>query len=465
MNLWPSLLLILIQIIKCPLVEINSSSFDVSKSVFLNLKSSNQNKQSAMTDPVLKGMESIKPFCFVCDKEFDQQTDLEVHFQTNHARSIKEEDVKINISKSDPLKIEPLDFEQNCSFNNTNPINKIKTEVKVLQNGLNNSSEKIDVTILPNVSKKYLIEFKDQVKAQGNAKQKVIAYKCNICDKTFTSEKTLSWHKSKVHGVANNDKYPCNKCEKIFNTYVGRKFHVASFHEGERVRCNQCNKCFTRVQLLNNHLFYEHKIYNHKCDSCDKAFISNHALDKHRLSSHGIKIECENCGKKFNLQKWLYEHISRSCVASKKSTSDITKHNHECDQCGSSFASKNSFKNHKIKVHGEKSKCAICQKSIERGFMKRHIFQAHGGSEKHKCDLCEATFEKLFDVAQHNKTVHKKDFKYQCDQCNKSFHTYYGKKFHVKSVHEGQRFKCDICGHMYTMMSSLNSHKRKVHKN
>ena len=53
MNLWPSLLLILIQIIKCPLVEINSSSFDVSKSVFLYLKLSNQNKQSAMTDPVV----------------------------------------------------------------------------------------------------------------------------------------------------------------------------------------------------------------------------------------------------------------------------------------------------------------------------------------------------------------------------------------------------------------------------
>ena len=52
MNLWLSLLQILIQIIKCPFVEIISGSFDASKSVFLYLKLSNQNKQSAMTDPV-----------------------------------------------------------------------------------------------------------------------------------------------------------------------------------------------------------------------------------------------------------------------------------------------------------------------------------------------------------------------------------------------------------------------------
>ena len=48
-----TLLLFLIQIIKCPFVKINLSSFDVSESVSLHLKFSNQNKQSDMTDPVI----------------------------------------------------------------------------------------------------------------------------------------------------------------------------------------------------------------------------------------------------------------------------------------------------------------------------------------------------------------------------------------------------------------------------
>ena len=115
---------------------------------------------------------------------------------------------------------------------------------------------------------------------------------CDICDKVFKSMKHLKHHKSTVHTETT---FTCNECPTKFSTTRNLRRHVKAYHEKEFISCSVCkdNICSTKIKRhkiscakknatvfvdVDNKKEKKDKIY--PCGKCDKLFSFKHALVK-----------------------------------------------------------------------------------------------------------------------------------------------------------------------------------------
>ena len=63
--------------------------------------------------------------------------------------------------------------------------------------------------------------------------------------------------------------------------------HVASVHEGRKLKCNLCDHSFTEKGSLNRHIKASHEgMKPFKCNICDTSFAQKGNLNNHFLSVH-----------------------------------------------------------------------------------------------------------------------------------------------------------------------------------
>jgi uncharacterized Zn-finger protein len=76
-------------------------------------------------------------------------------------------------------------------------------------------------------------------------------YPCTFegCTRILTRKETLDYH---MLAHYNEQKYPCNKCNKTFNTNKALKQHEQT-HESRKFLCNTCNIAFKRKEHLQKH--------------------------------------------------------------------------------------------------------------------------------------------------------------------------------------------------------------------
>ena len=88
---------------------------------------------------------------------------------------------------------------------------------------------------------------------------------------------------------------------------------------------------------------------NFSCDRCDKTFRQKKILVQHALvhikNPDSLKLfECKNCGKCFNVQSNLKQHIKLKHLQEKRFF---------CDQCGKGFCIYyKCYLQYHLKVHG-----------------------------------------------------------------------------------------------------------------
>lgn len=87
-----------------------------------------------------------------------------------------------------------------------------------------------------------------------------------------------------------------------------------------KVKCDICDKFFHSAIRLKKHKKIVHpepdkpKI---RCEKCDKEFVHAHYLRRHNNSVHvevdetEYQHECDQCGKKFKIRKYLNNHLQR----------------------------------------------------------------------------------------------------------------------------------------------------------
>ena len=102
-----------------------------------------------------------------------------------------------------------------------------------------------------------------------------------------------------------------------------------------------------------------------------------------------------------------------------------------------------------------------------KGLTHYDFLTFHKG-EKYKCDLCGKLFSHLTNLKKHLKMIHEgPENPLQCKRCNKIFSRNNVLKKHILEVHEGKRtkdHKCDICGHIFSESSGLKLHIKSVHE-
>ena len=156
-------------------------------------------------------------------------------------------------------------------------------------------------------------------------------YKCNQCDKAYTTSQNLKFHVQHVHEKL-KPQYKCPKCDKAYKHYRYLKYHVQYVHEGlkPKHKCSECDKYFRQVDSLKYHVQYVHKnlknCKNSISSKSEKIQNGNDFIDTISAPYHEDMKEdppnisaqnevmydytCSRCGSKFESLSQYYDHIS-----------------------------------------------------------------------------------------------------------------------------------------------------------
>ena len=244
-------------------------------------------------------------------------------------------------------------------------------------------------------------------------------YKCNKCEKTFTSTKLIRSHVFTKH---KERKFRCEHCDKLFAFNHALNHHIKMDHKNGSLK-PKCDIC--EMTLKNSESLLVHKNNNHientKCQVCDKAFKNPQILQAHFNHCHRErKFNCMNCEKRFPYLSFLKIH-SKTC---KKDKAKI-----KCDKCDKLFSFKSLLKSHK-------KNCDGIQRQRHRLKNVDYSFTEDGDTDKrYKCNKCEKTFRSTRLIRSHIFTKHK-ERKFRCELCDKLFAFNYALNQHIKNDHK-----------------------------
>ena len=189
-------------------------------------------------------------------------------------------------------------------------------------------------------------------------------YKCELCDFETTSKKDFCKHK-KVH--ESNLKH-CLFCTYTTQDSSNLKKHILNVHSDSKFSCNLCDKKFSRESSLSNHKEKSHSS-KLKCDYCEKEYVCKKNLDKHILKDHTKnKIEssngsfmllhqteriiqkryhfCQQCDYKSRWKRDVARHVERKHRQPNGPKKDL---NRTCVKCNTTFSRYSNFKAHFLK--------------------------------------------------------------------------------------------------------------------
>ena len=230
----------------------------------------------------------------------------------------------------------------------------------------------------------------------------------------------------------------------------------------------------------------------YKCELCPYRYDSQVRYKDHYNNTHlGLRLyDCENCGKKFGTKEGLRRHHKNThdedvklfhcdiCDYKTKKPRDLSVHNdsvhlkkknYQCSDCEKAFTSRQSLKDHRIKIHSIEIKwheCDLCQKSFRSKLSLRiHEQQVHG-ERKHKCNLCEYKSTTSTNLKLHHDRVHLMTKNFSCEICEKYFYQKYQLQKHMSLIHAGNVSKdleCKVCDFKTTTSRQLKIHHDRVH--
>lgn len=107
-------------------------------------------------------------------------------------------------------------------------------------------------------------------------------YQCTLCGRTYVAANKLNEH-MKWHN--NVRPYKCNQCSKTFLLLENLKRHEPK-HNQVRPVCNICNKSFSMDRTYRQHMQLHEGIGKYKCRHCDDSFSSSVSRQNHEYNLH-----------------------------------------------------------------------------------------------------------------------------------------------------------------------------------
>lgn len=288
--------------------------------------------------PFIYGNNKFK--CFVCSQPFLETPLLKMHMNENHTFAPLKR--LVNNKRETVLKVDVSTIICKLCSESLESLHGLKVHLRDVHQKV------IDPELNDNI-----IPFKLDESV----------FKCVMCSEVFLKVRLLVIHMS-VH--FNN--YSCDICGSGFMTLRLLKKHL-EVHENGNFPCDRCDKVFNTTHKLSLHVRGVHlKQYPRRCPMCPERFNSNyrrtiHLQDVHNQSTRVHK--CETCGRGFNLKYHLICH-TRSV--------HLQERNQQCDICLQRFCNKETLKRHMVIHTGEKNyKCEVCGMA----FLRRKNLRDH----------------------------------------------------------------------------------------
>ena len=149
-----------------------------------------------------------------------------------------------------------------------------------------------------------------------------------------------------------------------------------------------------------------------------------------------------------------------------------------CKQCEKVFVKKNYLYYHKLRVHGEKQTCDICNKQLaSKNKLKVHVQNVHE-APKFKCLCCSKTFSVRRNLKAHENLcgrMTRQRGHIPCSVCSKKYATEYSLRQHQHQMHTvpiamgvyGKPVKelipCIVCQKGYKSKAYLKIHMKTIH--
>ena len=181
-------------------------------------------------------------------------------------------------------------------------------------------------------------------------------------------------------------------------------------------QCEKCNKEFARKDNLNRHKksckgpTVELVRTSFPCQKCGKVFGRKDNCERHEVICGGQELKfdklsfpCHKCDKVFGRKDHLKRHED-SCSGPKQDSWN-------CSKCRQSFSRKDNMLRHTERCSGPKQKhsnltCPKCDKRfVLKATLDRHVAEKCNPPE-YKCQLCDATFNKMAKLFKHRTDVH-----------------------------------------------------------
>jgi len=267
--------------------------------------------------------------------------------------------------------------------------------------------------------------------------------KCLYCPKTYADRGPYAVHIKIAHPEAIRCKY--RKCFTFFKSEEDRQKHNEEKHV-ENFCCALCDYKASKRDHIINHIQRHHFPKEVKCPSCPKFFVNKASLNHHFNYSHKSK-KCPHCLETLtNLPRHLKTTLCPACSQPFPCSKLLFDHKLkctkklECRECGKKF-------------------------EIER-HLKQHIYLRHKSGQKWKgfhCKFCSTFFESTKLLRQHHLTEHFDLMKYKCQFCEKAFISRDSCHLHIVSVHRIGGFGCKFCGKRVLSKHLLSKHLSKHH--
>ncbi|XP_055616042.1 gastrula zinc finger protein XlCGF26.1-like [Toxorhynchites rutilus septentrionalis] len=223
-------------------------------------------------------------------------------------------------------------------------------------------------------------------------------FKCEKCEKTFSSKHRLKEHVQQDHSSAGERPYSCPHCPKAFKRPTTLKQHVRT-HTGERP---------------------------YSCSHCTKAFRQRTTLQVHiRTHTDERPYSCPHCPKTCRTQSTFKQHIQ----------THTGERPYSCPHCPKAFKQCTALQLHFRTHTGERPfACPHCPKALNsRRTLIAHI-RTHTGERPYPCPHCSKTFTNPAALRVHIR-IHTKEKPYVCEHCTQSFSQSYNLTMHIRRQH------------------------------
>ncbi|KAG6459157.1 zinc finger protein 287-like [Manduca sexta] len=287
---------------------------------------------------------------------------------------------------------------------------------------------------------------------------------CFYCPNVFDKGSKLREH------TLEHDK---TETRKILKTYVTESLIVNA--DITNLKCTICDEALPSLGELRTHLIKHHKkeIYTEftdrtipfklsdnnqfECQICACSFVTFGGIERH-MNVHFRNYICKDCGTGFVTKARLKVHYYNSHVGGA----------FPCEMCGKTFGTQLKHKNHVDSVHKmvKRFKCNKCpERFTEYVYRQRHLVEVHGVPRiSYKCNVCEKSFSRRYNLSTHMKRDHLEERDFQCDLC--TYTCFSSKQLSMHMVkHNGDRiFECSVCKKSYARKKTLSEHM-KIHNN